>query len=97
MSDLLQPTTAFLSSSLILAAAIGLTAICLWAGSRMTPWFLKETITAPSIRTLLLSDDEAEVSVRVRIAACGLSMAVMLGALLAIVLVARTAGWSPNV
>lgn len=97
MSDLLQPTTAFLSSSLILAAAIALTGLCLWIGSRMTPWFLKETISAPTVRTLLLSDDEAEVSVRVRIAACGLSMAVMLAALLTIVLVARTAGWSPSV
>jgi hypothetical protein len=97
LSDLLQPTAVFLSSSLILAAAIGLTAVCLWIGSRMTPWFLKETITAPSVRTLLLSDDETEVSFRVRIAACGLSMAVMLGALLAIVLVARSTGWSPNV
>lgn len=96
MSDLLQPTAAFLSSSLILAAAIGLTAVCLWAGSRLTPWFLKESMTAPRVRTLLLSDDEMEVSLRVRITACGLSMAVMLAALLTIVLVARATGWGPG-
>ena len=96
MSELLQPTTAFLSSSLILAAAIALTAVCLWAGSRMTPWFLRESMNAPRVRTLLMSDDEMEVSLRVRITACGLSMAVMLAALLTLVLVARASGWAPG-
>jgi hypothetical protein len=96
LSDFLQPTTAFLSSSLILAAAVALTAVCLWAGSRLTPWFLKEPMTAPRVRTLLLSDDEMEVSIRVRITACGLSMAIMLAALLTIVLAARAAGWAPG-
>ena len=96
MSDF-QPAAVFLSSTLIFAAAITLTGMCLWIGARLTPWFLREPIPAPSVRTLLMSGDEFEVSLRVRMTACGLSMAVMLAALLLIVIAAQLTGWSTDV
>ena len=91
----IQPAELF-SSLLILAAALAMTGASMWAGGRLAPWFLKEPIAAPSVRTLILSDDESEVSFKMRVAACGLSLVVMLAGLLAMVAAARFAGWSPS-
>jgi hypothetical protein len=84
------------SKSLILMAAVAMAGGSMWAGGQLAPWFLREKVAAPSVRQLILSDDELEVSYRVRVAACGLSLAVMLAGLLTIVLGARVIGWHPN-
>lgn len=81
------------AKSLILMTAVLLAGASMWAGGKLTPWFLREEVTAPSVRQLILSDDELEVSYKVRVAACGLSVAVMLAGLLAIVIGARAIGW----
>ncbi len=84
------------AKSLILMTAVILAGGSMWAGAQLSPWFLREKIAAPSVRQLILSDDEMEVSYRVRVTACGLSLAVMLATLLAIVLGARAIGWHPG-
>jgi hypothetical protein len=88
-------TALLLQNLMILAAAMGLTAVSLWAGGRLAPWFLKEAMSAPSLGSLFLSDDDSEDFTRIRMAACGLGLAVMLAGLLMIAVGARAAGWSP--
>jgi hypothetical protein len=85
------------AKSLIMLVAVLMAGGSMWAGGKLAPWFLREKVTAPSVRQLILSDDELEVSYRVRITACGLSVAVMLVGLLAIVVGAKVIGWQPNV
>jgi hypothetical protein len=85
------------AKSLIMLVAVLMAGGSMWAGGKLAPWFLREKVTAPSVRQLILSDDELEVSYRLRVAACGLSLAVMLAALLAIVLGARVIGLQANV
>lgn len=85
------------AKSLILLTAVMLAGVSMWAGGQLTPWFLREKVAAPSVRQLILSDDELEVSYKVRVAACGLSLAVMLAGLLTIVIGARAIGWHTNV
>ena len=85
------------AKSLILLTAIAMAGGSMWAGGQLAPWCLREKVTAPSVRQLILSDDELDVSFRVRVTACGLSLAVMLATLLTIVLGARVIGWHPNV
>jgi hypothetical protein len=82
--------------SLILMTAVAMAGGSMWAGGKLAPWFLREKVAAPSVRQLILSDDETEVSYRLRVTACGLSLAVMLATLLAVVLGARAIGWHPN-
>ena len=84
------------AKSLILMTAVMMAGASMWAGGKLAPWFLREKVAAPSVRQLILSDDELEVSYRVRVTACGLSLAVMLATLLTIVLGARVIGWHPN-
>ncbi|HVY90542.1 MAG TPA: hypothetical protein VG942_16875 [Hyphomonadaceae bacterium] len=82
-----------LSTMGLFGAAGLLTWMSFWAGGRLTPWFLSEAIEAPSVSTLFFSGEPDSDFYRVRVAACGLSFAVMLASLLAIVIAARMMGW----
>lgn len=84
-----------LSVTMLFAVSVALAGAAMWAGGRLTPWFLREAIEAPSVRALILAGDH-EVPFRVRIAASGLAFAVMLAVLLAIIVGARVMGWHTN-
>jgi hypothetical protein len=77
----------------LFTAAGLLTFLSFWAGGRLTPWFLSEPVEAPSVSALFFSQEQGGDFYRVRVAASGLSFAVMLAALLAIVIGARILGW----
>jgi len=77
----------------LFTAAGLLTFLSFWAGGRLTPWFLSEPVEAPSVTALFFSQEQDSDFYRVRVAASGLSFAVMLASLLAIVIVARMFGW----
>ena len=81
----------------LLGLSIVLTAISLWTGGRLAPWFLQETVEAPTLKSLFFSMDADAEFDRVRMTVCGLGFAVMLAILLAIAIGARMMGWAPNI
>ena len=81
----------------LLGLSIVLTAISLWTGGRLAPWFLQETVEAPTLKSFFFSMDADAEFDRVRMAVCGLGFAVMLAILLAIAIGARMMGWAPNI
>jgi hypothetical protein len=84
-----------LPTVVLLAASIMLTAASLWIGGRLTPWFLQESIEAPSLRSFFFSLEADRSMDRVRLTTGALGFAVMLAALLVVAIVARSMGWSP--
>lgn len=80
----------------LLALSVVLTAASLWAGGRLAPWFLQETVEAPTLKSFFFSFEADTEFDRVRMAVCGLGLAVMLAVLLAVAIGARLMGWSPN-
>ena len=85
----LLPTFALLTLSFVLTAA------SLWIGGRLTPWFLQETIEAPTLRSFFFSFEADANFDRVRLTTGALGFAVMLALLLALAIAARVLGWSP--
>lgn len=85
-----------LPTMVLLGLSIVLTAVSLWTGGRLAPWFLQETVEAPSLKSFFFSFDADTNFDRVRMAVCGLGFAVMLAILLAIAIGARLIGWAPN-
>jgi hypothetical protein len=89
-SDVL-PTFGLLTLSIVLTAA------SLWVGGRLTPWFLQETVEAPTLRSFFFSLEADRNFDRVRLTTGALGFAVMLAILLVIAIVARTIGWAPAI
>jgi hypothetical protein len=83
------PTFALLTLSIMLTAA------SLWIGGRLTPWFLQESIEAPTLRSFFFSLEADRNFDRVRLTTGALGFAVMLAMLLALAIAARVIGWSP--
>jgi hypothetical protein len=69
-----------------------LTAISLWIGGRLAPWFLKEAADPPTVRSYFL-DPMADVDLsRARIVTMLIATAIMLFALLVIAVAVRFGG-----
>jgi hypothetical protein len=81
----------------LLTLSILLTAASLWVGGRLTPWFLRESIETPTLRSFFFSFDADTNLDRVRLTTGALGFAVMLAVLLALAVGARLVGWSPAV
>jgi hypothetical protein len=79
----------------LLTLSIVLTAASLWIGGRLTPWFLQETVKAPTLRSFFFSLEADRNFDRVRLTTGALGLAVMLALLLALAIAARVMGWSP--
>jgi hypothetical protein len=73
-------------------ASLVLTAISLWVGGRLAPWFLKEAVEPPSVRSYFL-DPMADIDLtRVRLVTMLIATAIMLFALLLIAIAVRFGG-----
>jgi hypothetical protein len=84
--ELVFPAFAFFAASLVL------TAISLWIGGRLAPWFLKEAVEPPSVRSYFL-DPMADIDVnRARMVTLGIATAIMLFVLLVIAVAVRFGG-----
>lgn len=85
----LLPTLALMTLSVFLTAA------SLWVGGRLTPWFLQESVEAPTLRSFFFSLEADRNLDRVRLTTGALGFAVMLALLLVLAILARVMGWSP--
>jgi hypothetical protein len=85
-AGLVFPALALFSASLVL------TAVSLWLAGRVAPWFLKEAIEPPTVRSYFL-DPMADVDMtRVRVVTMLIATAIMLFALLIIAIAVRFGG-----
>jgi hypothetical protein len=85
-AGLVFPALALFSSSLVL------TAISLWVAGRMAPWFLKEAIEPPTVRSYFLEPMADVDMTRVRVVTMLIATAIMLFALLIIAIAVRFGG-----
>ena len=86
---LVFPAVALFSASLVL------TAVSLWIGGRLAPWFLKETIEPPTVRSYFL-DLWADTNLtKARMVTALIAMAFMLASLLIIAVLMKIGGVSP--
>jgi hypothetical protein len=86
VGELVFPAFALFSASLVL------TAISLWIGGRLAPWFLQEAVEPPSVRSYFL-DPMADVDLsKARIVTMLIATAIMLFALLMIAIAVRFGG-----
>jgi hypothetical protein len=84
--ELVFPAFALFMASLVL------TAVSLWVGGRLAPWFLKEAVEPPSVRSYFL-DPMADVDLdKARMVTLGIATAIMLFALLVIAVAVRFGG-----
>lgn len=73
-------------------ASLVLTAVSLWIGGRLAPWFLRESVEPPSVRSYFL-DPMADIDVnRARMVTLGIATAIMLFVLLVIAVAVRFGG-----
>lgn len=77
LNELLFPGVGLFLASLVL------TAFSLWAGGRLTPWFLQESIEPPTVRSYFLDPMSDTDMSRPRVVTMLLACAIMLAVLLA--------------
>lgn len=74
-------------------------ALAIWAlsiAARLAPWFLKETVRPPTVRSFFL-DPAAEGGVTERrLVVAGIAAAIVLAIVLSFVVAAKAQGWSPT-
>ncbi len=86
VGDLVFPALALFSASLVL------TVTALWIAGRLAPWFLKETVEPPTVRSYFL-DPMAEIGIsKARLVTMLIAAAIILFALLAIAAAVRFGG-----
>lgn len=86
VDELVFPALALFSASLVL------TVIALWIAGRLAPWFLKETVEPPTVRSYFL-DPMADMDItRARLVTMLIAAAIILFALLVIAAAVRFGG-----
>jgi hypothetical protein len=86
LDELVFPGIALFFASLVL------TSFSLWLAGRLTPWFLQEAITPPTLRSYFLEPSADMDLNRVRFVAIGIASAIMLAVLLALAITVRFGG-----
>lgn len=82
---------AFPAFALFLASLV-LTAISLWIGGRLAPWFLNEAVEPPSVRSYFL-EPMADIDLdKARMVTLGIATAIVLFALLVVAIAVRFGG-----
>ena len=69
-----------------------LTIACIWAATRLTPWFLGERCSPPTVRSFFLDPHADVLMSRERMAILGLAIALLLAVLLALTCAIRFGG-----
>ena len=75
----------------LFVASLVLTAFSLWAGGRLTPWFLQESVEPPTVRSYFLDPMSDTDMSRPRVVTMLLACAIMLAVLLAMAISLRFA------
>lgn len=73
-------------------ASVLMTAVSLWIGGRMAPWFLKERVDPPTVRSYFFHPGTEMNLTRERMVAALAALAVLLAMLLALAAAARFGG-----
>lgn len=77
----------------LFAISVILTGMSLWAAGRLTPWFMREAIEPPSVRSFFFEPFADTNMTRVRLVMSGLALAIVLASMLAFAVTARMMGW----
>ncbi len=86
IGELLVPGTALFAASLVL------TAMSLWVGGRLAPWFLGEAADPPSVRSYFLDPMADADMTKARIVTMLIAFGMMLFALLIIAIAVKFGG-----
>lgn len=75
-------------------ASVMMTAVSLWIGGRLAPWFLKERFDPPTVRSYFLQPETEMTFTRERMVTVLAASAVLLAMLLALAVAVRFGGLS---